>query len=196
MRKKHVILIGDSIRMGYQDVVGAKLADVASVWGPEQNCEHTVAVLKRLHPWVLSREADIVHLNAGLHDLRTIVYGRREFVVPLEHYRANVATIFRVLREFCRAKFYWATITPILEDRIHRARAAARDSERFEQDVLAYNRAAAEEARKAGVEVNDLYAVVDSAGREKLLLEDGVHFTPEGYELLGQAVADFLRKQL
>jgi lysophospholipase L1-like esterase len=28
----------------------------------------------------------------------------------------------------------------------------------------------------------------------RLLSEDGVHFTPEGYEVLGKAVADVIRK--
>jgi lysophospholipase L1-like esterase len=34
------------------------------------------------------------------------------------------------------------------------------------------------------------------AGRDRLLLDDGVHFTPKGYELLGKAVAKAIRTQL
>ena len=34
---KQVLLLGDSIRMLYQPVVGEKLSDIAEVSGPEEN---------------------------------------------------------------------------------------------------------------------------------------------------------------
>lgn len=37
-----IVLIGDSIRMGYEPVVRAALAGRATVWGPETNGGHTV----------------------------------------------------------------------------------------------------------------------------------------------------------
>ena len=41
-----------------------------------------------------------------------------------------------------------------------------------------------------------LFSLVDAAGRDDLLLPDGVHFKPEGYALLGKAVADCIRSVL
>ncbi len=101
MRKRHVVLIGDSIRIGYRDIVARELADVADVWGPQENGGTTPNVLVSLHAWVLNRQPppDLVHINAGLHDLKTIHYGGRQNVVPLAHYRRNVETIPATIRE-------------------------------------------------------------------------------------------------
>ena len=48
-----------------------------------------------------------------------------------------------------------------------------------------------------GVPVNDLRAVVgDADTRAKLMGSDGIHFQPEGREVLGNAVAAFLTRLL
>ena len=40
-----------------------------------------------------------------------------------------------------------------------------------------------------GIEVHDLFAVVEGIGRREILREDGVHFTEVGSRLLGGSVA-------
>ena len=192
-----VVLIGDSIRMGYQQTARAELSDVAEVWGPEENGAHTANVLVHLHLWVLRRRPDLVHINAGLHDLKTICYEGRENVVPLAHYRENVAAILRTVRERCpAAKLIWALTTPVNERKARAAHERARDFCRYEADVAAYNQAAAEVAGELGVPVNNLFSVVVDAGQERIQQPDGVHFTPEGYALLGRAAAQAIRAQL
>jgi lysophospholipase L1-like esterase len=109
--------------------------------------------------------------------------------VPLEEYRANVTQIFRRIRGETDATLIWAATTPANEQRHH----ATKGFHRFDADVLAYNGAAAEIARGMGIPINDLFDVVTRAGRDTLLLDDGVHFAQAGYELLGKAVADFIR---
>ena len=49
-------------------------------------------------------------------------------------------------------------------------------------------------AKRLGIQVNDLYAVVMNAGAGKVLRDDGVHFTEAGSKLLGEAVANAIRK--
>ena len=44
-----------------------------------------------------------------------------------------------------------------------------------------------------GVVVNDLYPVVEQAGRDVLLSTDGVHFNDRGKQVLGLSVARFIR---
>lgn len=61
--------------------------------------------------------------------------------------------------------------------------------------MRAYNRRAFEIAAHFG-QVNGLYGLVMDAGRDVHLAQDGVHFTPEGYTLLGNAVADAIRPLL
>ena len=66
---KKLILIGDSIRMGYQAAVIRELIGLADVWAPEQNGGNSANILKHLDEWVLRQSPDIVHINCGLHDL-------------------------------------------------------------------------------------------------------------------------------
>jgi lysophospholipase L1-like esterase len=183
-----VILIGDSIRMGYCPFVVKELEGLAEVWSPEPNGGTSENVLRHLDEWVLSHDADAVHVNAGLHDLRK-AFGATESAIPLASYQANVEAILKTIRAKTRARLIWAATTPVNEARHH----ATKGFDRFEADVVAYNEAAATVANRLGVEINDLYRVVMDAGRDRLLGPDGVHFTPEGSALLGKAVADFIR---
>ena len=188
---KRVILIGDSIRMGYQAFVGKELEGTAHAWGPKENGGTSANVLAHLDEWVLSREAELVHLNCGLHDLKR-EFRAKEAAVPLAQYCANVEEIFSRLREGTQARLVWATTTPVNERRHHENKAF----DRFEADVEAYNAAALDVAAGYGVRVNDLFRVVTDAGRDGLLLPDGVHFTHHGYALLGGAVAQAVRALL
>ena len=63
---KKVALIGDSIRMGYQDVVAQQLATRGLVWGPHWD-GYTSADLLDYIEETLAQKADIIHVNCGLH---------------------------------------------------------------------------------------------------------------------------------
>ena len=186
---KKIILIGDSIRIGYQPTVQKELAGQADVWGPEENGGESRYVLARLDDWVITRHPDIVHLNCGLHDLRK-EFGADTSAVPLDEYRANLEMIFQRIRDHSSARIVWAATTPVNEQWHHETKPF----DRFEADVLAYNRQAQEVAAQFGAEIDDLYAVVTRAGRDQHLLPDGVHFTDAGYTLLGRAVAEALTR--
>lgn len=182
-----IVLIGDSIRMGYQETVRRELEPGIRVRSPEPNGGHSRNVLDHLDAWVLDRPPDAAHLNCGLHDLaKSFDSGLPR--VPLEEYGRNVA---RLLDRVQGAGILpvWATITPVDEVLHHRNKSF----DRFEADVEAYNEAALEAAEAAGVAVNDLFGVVEAAGRDRLLRDDGVHFSDEGSRLLGEAVAAFVR---
>ena len=111
---KHVILIGDSIRMGYLPYVAQELEGEGTVWGPEINGGTCRNILAHLEEWALARPADIVHINCGLHDLardpdESGVIGNSR--VPLEEYEANVHEILSRVQQ--RGKcVLWATTTP------------------------------------------------------------------------------------
>jgi lysophospholipase L1-like esterase len=191
---KKVVLIGDSIRIGYQPVVMKKLKSLAEVWGPEVNGGTSSNVIKNLHYWVKEQAPDIVHINAGLHDLRTLYYnsGPGVNVIPLDHYRDNIRTIFDYVKTRTDARLIWATTTPVIYEKAHEAHTGSADFDRYNEDVIAYNRAALKIAAKMNVPVNDLYQLVMSATPEKIIRNDGVHFTEEGNEMLGNQVAQMI----
>lgn len=174
--------------MGYQPVVRHELAGEVDVWGPEENGGTSRNVLAHLDDWVLARQPDVVHLNCGLHDLRR-EFGASEPAVPLHEYGENVTLILRQIQEHTSARVIWATTTPVNEGWHHQNKGF----DRFEADVLAYNRRAQEVTAQLSVEVDDLYAVVMRAGRDRVLAPDGVHFSGNGYALLGRAVTEFIR---
>jgi len=188
---KQVVLIGDSIRMGYQPVAEAGLRGLAAVWGPRDNGGDSGNVLAHLDEWVVSRQPDIVHLNAGLHDIKR-PFGARRNQVPIDQYRANLEAIFRRIGEETEAVLIWAKTTPVNQAWHHERKGF----DRFEADVEAYNGVAVGLARAMAVPVNDLPRAVLDAGRDTVLAPDGVHFTPRGYNLLGKAVANCIRALL
>ena len=187
---KRVILIGDSIRMAYAATVQQELADVAEVLSYDANGGTSRNVLLNLQEWVLSKQADLVHVNCGLHDIKKPL-DTDVFEVPIEEYENNVRSILQQIKD-TGAKVIWATITPVNGQWHH----AVKGFDRWEADVDTYNAAALTVARELDIPVNDLFAVVTQAGANEMLTSDGVHFKPEGSELLGKAVAQRIREFL
>lgn len=179
-----VVLIGDSIRMGYQDQVVNQLAGRAEVWVPKENGGDSRNVLAHLDQWVFSRQPDLVHVNCGLHDLKRAFGAASE--VSLAEYEGNVRQILQRLQRELNGAVVWATTTPVDENWHHQNKGF----DRLEADVEAYNAAARAVAEDIGVPIDDLFAVVEREGKARLLTQDGVHFTEEGSQLLGRAVVE------
>ena len=186
-----VILIGDSIRMGYQAAVAGELEGIAEIWGPEQNGGNSENVLNHLDEWALEREAAVIHVNCGLHDLRKDFGAERHAIEPGD-YEKNVRQVLERLKAEFRGQMIWAATTPVNEQWHH----ANKGFDRFEADVDEYNRIASGIAGELGIPIDDLFSVVVDAGRDRLLRDDGVHFGEEGSALLGKAVADCIREYL
>lgn len=186
-----VVLIGDSIRMGYEETVRKELEGAAEIWSPSENGGDSRNVLSHLDEWVVSRKPDVVHLNCGLHDLKRDKEAGG-YQVPLEEYRRNLDAVLGLIASETDAKVIWATTTPVNYEWHHERK----EFDRFEDDVAGYNRAAVELAEKHGAVVDDLFEVVTKAGKDKYLSPDGVHFNAAGYELLGKAAAAAVRAAL
>ena len=186
---KSIILIGDSIRMGYQATVCARLNGLAEVYAPEDNGGTSANILAHLDEWVIGRQPDVVHINCGLHDIKR-EFGQDVCAVPLAAYRRNVRSILTRLQGETEAVLIWALTTCVNQEWHHENKSF----DRFADDVVAYNAAATEVCRELGIIINDLYAVVVTAGPDYILSEDGVHFKCEGDVLLGERVAECLRK--
>jgi lysophospholipase L1-like esterase len=187
-----VVLIGDSIRLGYAPGVAKLLEGKAVIISPKQNGGDSSNVLKNLEAWVIQEKPDLVHINAGLHDLKH-TKKTNTHQVPLPDYEKNLKAIVDRLQKQTRAKIIFATTTPILDER-HAQRKAAFD--RFEADVKKYNAAARAVMQQAKVPINDLHQVVVEGGPADLLGGDGTHYTPSGNARLAAAVAASIQKHL
>ena len=66
----NVLLIGDSISIGYTRPVRKKLSGVANVFRPNTNCGPTTKGVSELDKWLGDRKWSVIHFNHGLHDLK------------------------------------------------------------------------------------------------------------------------------
>jgi isoamyl acetate esterase len=192
---KQVVLIGDSIRMGYEPFVRQALQGEAEVWAPADNCSSSRVVLAHLDEWVISRQPDVVHVNCGLHDLAYKDADGRPIdhrQVPLDEYKDNVRAILTNIRGQTAALVAWASSTPVNE----RWHLEKKEFPRYEADVDAYNAASSAAARGLGIPIHDLHEVVKRGGRDQMLLPDGVHFREAGYRALADAVVRCVRPML
>jgi lysophospholipase L1-like esterase len=193
---QRVVLIGDSIRMSYEPSVRSALADVAFVWAPGENCQHSTHILMNFWPWVAMQQPDVLHINSGHWDCRRIIPGREDTIVPLDVYQANVRRILTLAKEFTRKQVVWATTTPLNEALLMRAHLRKGLTGRTQATIDRYNEAAAEVACSLNVPINDLGGFVASNGGTIMLSADGVHFDEANADKLGEEVARQIRRYL
>ena len=188
-----VILLGDSIRINYQQAVGESLTNQATLWSPKENCKHTLYTLQNLEKWLTDQNPDVVHINAGLHDMFLTSKGGKPRH-DIEFYEANLRNIFAQLKHLTDARIIFALTTPVDESRqatSNYGRVVRRTS-----DVLKYNQAARRVALAHGVIVNDLHTAILNAGKEDILKEDGIHLSEKGRKVVGRLVAKSITTQL
>jgi acyl-CoA thioesterase-1 len=183
-----VLLIGDSISMGYTIAVRERLKGKANVHRIPANGGPTSSGLKNLKSWLGDGKWDVIHFNWGLHDLKYIQEDpskRADPKAPGSHLQVPPAEYEKNLRELVRqlqatgARLIWCNTTPVLEG----------SEGRVAGDELKYNAVAARVMQAAGVPTNDLHAHAAKRIQEIQLPAGNVHYTPEGYAYLAQKVA-------
>lgn len=190
-----VLLLGDSISIGYTVPVREALAGRANVHRAPENCGPTIRGLERLADWLGDRRWDVIHFNFGLHDLKymdengsLISPADGKIQVVLEDYRKNLQQIVRRLQQ-TKASLIWCTTTPVPEG----------SNGRIAGDEIKYNRVAAEVIRAASTDskilVNDLHQFANERLAE-IQRPENVHFTPEGSKLLATKVVESIEQAL
>jgi len=187
---KKIILLGDSIRMGYDKFVRSSLEGSAEVFYPSDNCKFTLYLLRFLRDWTkdgtLPADADVVHWNAGLWDVVEL-YGDGPLVSP-EVYAQSLERLHRHLKmHFPKAKLIFATSTSVEEEKY------GPDFSRKNKSIEEYNVIARRVLEPLGEEIDDLYSVSRRATAE--CRSDMTHFnTDAGRLLMGGAVVECLCK--
>ena len=109
---KNILLIGDSIRAGYDRAVAERLTGLANVYFPDENCRFAQYILRAVNLWKENNnwptDMDLVHWNAGLWDCIRI-FGD-EPLSPLPVYRDFIVRVHKRIRQlFPDAKIAFAT---------------------------------------------------------------------------------------
>lgn len=188
-RQRPLVLLGDSIRIGYAPRVKALLEGQRAVVSPAANGGDSANLLRHLDEWLPDAPSGVMHFNCGLHDLKRDK-ATGTYQVPLAQYESNLISLVERLRRPGWLVLF-ATTTPI-DDGRHAQRKV--DFDRFEADVMRYNDVAQRVMAAQGVPVNELHAAVQAAGGSNIIGPDGTHYTPAGYDRLARAVADFIRR--
>ena len=195
-KKPKILIIGDSISIGYTPYVKQNLIKNAIVEHNSGNAQHTGTGLKKIKDWIGNDDWDIIQFNWGLWDLcyrhpDSKFYGNRDklngkVTHSLETYRANLDTLVQRIKQLSDAKLIFVTTSYVPEE----------EAGRFPEDAIKYNEVAKEIMNKHNVLVNDIYK--QSVGIHKRFGKgsDDVHYVNQGYEKLGKKIAKFLYSQL
>ena len=191
----NVLIIGDSISIGYTPGVAERLEGTANVSRPPANCGDTRLGLRMIERWLGDTRWDIIHFNWGLHDLcyrhpDARVYGNRDKVngtisVTPEQYALNLEALVRRLKE-TGATLIWASTTVVPEG----------EAGRFVGDELKYNAIADEIMKRHGIAINDLHALSSGFPASMFVRPGDVHFTRVGSAKLAEQVAEAVRSAL
>lgn len=189
-----VLLIGDSISIGYTLAVRELLQGEANVLRPATNCGPTSRGVESLDSWLGEGKWDVIHFNFGLHDLvyysadgkeraEPKVAGARH-QVPSEQYERNLRTMVARLQK-TNAKLIWCSTTPIPEG----------SNGRVADESVEYNAIALKVMQEHGIAVDDLHAFALPKLAD-IQLPKNVHFTDSGSRVLAGQVAASIRSAL
>ncbi len=181
---KKVLLLGDSIRMGYQPLVKDLLDGKAEVWGPEDNCRFAHYTLWYLKAWLNEvGDVDVIHWNNGLWDGSRLASD--DLFITASDYADTLARIIaEIKRQRPQTPIVFALTTPVIPG------PNAIDNE----TINSFNDAAKGVMEKESVEINDLNAVLGQD--ESLFAPDLLHLSQKGNERVAQAVVAVLGKYI
>ena len=177
----NVLIIGDSISIGYTPFVQKALSPGVNVEHNPGNGGSTIRGMENIENWIGNKEWDVILFNFGLHDMvhkdSLNKYDLNFKVsVTLDDYRKNLEVIVTKLKG-TKAKVFFITTTIVPEN------AAGRKVE----DPAKYNKIAMEVMQSNGIDVVDLYAssLIIHPENSK---PGNVHYTDKGYELLAAPI--------
>ena len=177
-----VLLIGDSISMGYTAPVQKRLSGKANVHRIPANGGPTSRGIANIDKWLGDGNWDAIHFNWGIHDLKHMPDGKRQ--VEVADYEKNLQTLVGKLQA-TGAKLIWASTTPIPKPPLKPDRTFGDETE--------YNAIAAKVMKEHGIPINDLHAHMKPRFAELQKPKD-LHYQPKGSEFLADKVADEIEK--
>jgi choline-sulfatase len=197
----NVLILGDSISIGYTLKVREALQAKANVFRPcsangmrAENCNGTTNGVQKTDGWLTGQKWDVIHFNFGLHDLKHVSPTNKNVnsnslddprQAEPQEYRENLSKIVAKLKA-TGAKLIYATTTSY-PDGCSPARLPA--------DANVYNNIATEIMRANDIEINDLHAACHDRLSD-LQLPKNVHFNGAGEAFQAKIVADAIERAL
>lgn len=198
----NVLIIGDSISIGYTLQVRELLQGKANVFRPmgrngnrRENCVGTINGVANIDRWLAVQKWDVIHFNWGLHDLKHVkLAGKNEksndpndpTQATLEEYTENMKALVAKLKA-TGARLIFATTTPIAPRTLNPLRTP--------EAPVRYNAAALEIMKANDIRVNDLHAFC-LPNLKEWQLPRNCHFKPVGSRAIAAQVAAVISEEL
>lgn len=193
--KPKVLIIGDSISIGYFPFVKEALKDKAEVYHNAGNGQSTENGVSKIKSWLGDEHWDVIQFNWGLWDVAyrspaikgTGVLNKKDgkLTTTPDQYKRNMEELVSVLKN-TGAKLIFVNTTYVPEN----------EPGRFSADVRKYNRIAEKIAKKNCIIINDLYKPSVKIHKEMGLGKDNVHYSKEGYKALSIFITHKLEEVL
>ena len=175
-----VLLIGDSISIGYTPRVRKLLDGKANVHRPNTNCRWSAFGAEHVGDWTGNGPWDVIHFNFGLWDW----YGwsQPQKATP-ESYAKSLERIVTQLKATGATLVFGVTTPPCVgpERKVKIVVTEAR--------AKAFNDAALAVMKKHDVHINDLYAAIGADRAKYQRGENDVHYNEAGRDVLAAQVA-------
>jgi hypothetical protein len=198
----NILILGDSISIGYTLPVRKILAGRANVFRPVRkggkgpdNCGDTTIGLANIDKWLGETKWDVIHFNWGLWDLcyrhpDSKEQGKRDKVkgtlsTTPENYEKNLETLVARLQK-TGAKLVWASTSAVPEGEVGRHAG----------DEAKYNAIARRVMERHKIPINDLHATTKDFPSDHFVGPGDVHFTSAASAKLAEQVAAEIAKQL
>ena len=183
----NILLIGDSISIGYTVEVRKRLKGKADVFRIPTNGRYSAYGLKNLTKWLGDKKWDLIHFNWGLWDLcyrnpKAKNPGSRDklngkLTATPKEYKKNIKKIVTQLKK-TKAKLIWANTTPVPDFEIGRKKG----------DAHKYNLIATTIMKSNNIQVNDLHKHAKRKIKKIQKNKGDVHFNQKGYSYLAKKV--------
>ena len=189
-----VLIIGDSISIGYTKPLTEMLEGQANLVHNPGNAQHSSHGLKNLEKWLGDTNWDVIHFNHGLHDLKYVDDKGKNtrsketghIQIELAEYAKNMEAIVKRLKK-TGAALIFATTTPYPDQPAGPLREAFQSAR--------YNGVAVQIMKNHNVPVNDLYRLTVHRLKE-LQQPNNVHFTKQGSVELAKEVKKHIVKAI
>ena len=188
-----VLLIGDSISIGYTVAVRDLLKGKANVHRPLTNCGPTSKGVAEIDAWLGEKKWDVIHFNWGLHDLKYMGSKGQNLAdpnakdshpqIPIDQYKANMTKLVARLKQ-TGATLIWRSTTPVPEGA----------KGRVVGDSAKYNAVAASIMKENSIAIDDMFTY--SRKMEGIQLPKNVHYSKEGSEQLAKKVVESIQAKL
>ncbi len=195
-----VLILGDSISIGYTPYVKEMLAGKAEVHRPvypdgsPENCEGTTKGVAEVNRWLGDKKWDIIHFNFGLHDLKHVdPETHKNSDDPGDPYQAGLNQYVKNLKQITGrlkqtgARLIFATTTPVAPGTTGPVREP--------ETVRKYNKAAVRLMKKEGIVINDLYNFALPI-LDEIQIAHNVHYTGKGYKKFAEEISGMIAKYL